>query len=159
MIRFDKFPSDKGYRLIVTPNRSLSWRHTVIFFVITCVLALIIGLVFSLQGMWLVLPFSGIEMMALGTALYITARKTHYREVITAIGDSVKIEKGIRNVKQNWVFERNWVRLVDETADVSAGYRKIALGSHGSYVEVGGFLSEMEKDELAFRLKGCIIRA
>jgi uncharacterized membrane protein len=32
------------------------------------------------------------------------------------------------------------------------------LGAHGKYVEVGNFLDNLEKDELAFQLKDCIIR-
>jgi len=32
------------------------------------------------------------------------------------------------------------------------------LGAHGKYVEVGNFLDNQEKDELAFQLKNCIIR-
>ena len=32
------------------------------------------------------------------------------------------------------------------------------LGAHGKDVEVGNFLDNSEKDELAFQLKDCIIR-
>ena len=157
MIKFGEIQSGKGYQLIITPNCSISWRQLVVFYIGTCCLALIIALFFTLQGQWLILPFSGLEMLALGGALYISSRKAHYREVITSSDERIKIEKGIRQIKQKWVFEQPWVRLLDETYDHRRGRRKIALGSHGSYVEVGGFLSDLEKDELAFRLKGCII--
>jgi len=159
MIRIDETQSGNVYRLILMPNCSISWRQLVIFYLGTCCLAMIIGLIFTLQGQWLVLPFSGLEMMALGTALYITSRKVHCREVITANGDRVKIEKGMRGIKQQWVFERCWIRLLDEVRGEKKRNRKIALGSHGHYVEVGNFLSHFEKDELAFRLKDGIIRA
>jgi len=36
--------------------------------------------------------------------------------------------------------------------------RKLELGCHGSCVEVGEFPNNFEEDELAFRLKDCIIR-
>ena len=125
--------------------------------VASAVATMIIALFFALQGQWLIVPFSGLEMLALGGALYISSRKAHCREVITSCDERVKIEKGIRRIKHQWVFEQSWVRLLDETYDREKGHRKIALGSHGSYVEVGGFLSDIEKDELAFRLKDCII--
>jgi len=98
-------------------------------------------------------------MVVLGFALYTTSRKVHRREIITAKDDRVKIEKGLRRKKQQWVFERCWVRLLDENRHETRRIRKIALGSHGHYVEVGNFLSYFEKDELAFRLKDGIIRA
>lgn len=159
MIRIDEVQSGKDYRLVLTPNCSISWRQLLVFYLGTCCLAIIIGLIFSLHGKWLVLPFSGLEMMALASALYITSRKVHCREVITAKGDHVKIEKGMHRNKRQWIFERCWVGLLDETTDEQHRHRRIALGSHGSYVEVGDFLSDFEKDELAFRLKDCIIRA
>lgn len=157
MIKFGEIESGNGYRLIITPNCSISWRHLVIFYIGTCCVAMIIALFFALQGQWLIVPFSGLEMLALGGALYVSSRKAHYREVITSSDERVKIEKGIQRIKHQWVFERSWIRLRDETYDREKGHRKIALGSHGSYVEVGGFLSDVEKDELAFRLKDCII--
>ena len=157
MIKFGEIKSGKGYRLIITPNCSISWRHLVIFYIATCCVAMIIALFFALQGKWLIVPFSGLEMLALGGALYISSRNSHYREVITSSDKRVKIEKGIRRIRHQWVFERCWLRLQDESDDGEKGRRKIALGSHGTYVEVGGFLSDIEKDELAFRLKDCII--
>jgi len=159
MIQFDKIQAGDGYRLTLTPNRSISWRQLLLFYLGTCLVAITIGLFFTLQGQWLILPFSGLEMMALGIALYITSRKVHRREIITVNRDRVRIEKGIRQMKKCWIFKRNWISLRDELCGESRLQRKLALGSHGSYVEVGDFLNNFEKDELAFRLKDCIIRA
>ena len=159
MIRLDELPSRAGYRLIITPNCSISWRQLLAFYLGTCGLAIFIALLFTLQGQWLIVPFSGVEMLALGVALYLTSRKVHRREVITVGEEKVRIEKGIRKAEQCWTFERSWIRLQDELFDENRRRRKLALGSHGSYVEVGEFLSISEKDELAFRLKDCIIRA
>ena len=95
MINIDKVSSGNGYRFVILPNCSISWRQLVVFYLLTCLLALAIGLLFTFGGMWLVLPFSGLEMMALGTALYLTSRKVHRREVITLDSNRVTIEKGV----------------------------------------------------------------
>ncbi|MCP4982937.1 MAG: DUF2244 domain-containing protein [Gammaproteobacteria bacterium] len=42
-------------------------------------MALAVGLFFSLHGLWLVLPFSGLEMLVLGLGLYLTSRKVYRR--------------------------------------------------------------------------------
>ena len=157
MIRIDEFHAGAGHRLILTPNCSISWRQLLVFYILTCALAIVIGLLFSLQGQWLILPFSGLEMLVLGSALHITSRKVNRREVITVNVDRVRIEKGNCRPEEQWVFKRCWVRLLDEIGGENRSQRKLALGSHGSYVEVGNFLSNIEKEELAFRLKGCII--
>ena len=157
MIRIDEIHAGAGYRLILTPNCSMNWRHLLVFYFLTCAVAIVIGLLFALQGQWLILPFSGIEMLVLGAVLYITSRKSNRREVITVNKDRVMIEKGRRRSEHQWIFKRCWIRLLDELGGESRPRRKLALGSHGRYTEVGDFLNNIEKDELAFRLKDCII--
>jgi len=157
MISIHKINAGVGFRLVLTPNCSMSWRQVLIFYLCTCSLAVIIGLLFTLQGQWLVLPFTGLEMLALGIGLFVTSRKVRCREIITVDDEQVVIEKGCYKPEARWDFKRCWIRLQDEfRADNRAG-RRLALGSHGRYVEVGNFLNEIEKDQLAFQLKGCII--
>ena len=158
MINIDKVSSGNGYRFVILPNCSISWPQLVAFYLLTCVLALGIGLLFFSAGMWLVLPFSGLEMLALGTALYLTSRKVHRREVITLDSKRVVIEKGVSRVDQSWEFETVGTRLIDEKNGAAGARRKLVLGARGKYVEIGEFLDNLEKDELAFRLKDCIIR-
>ena len=158
MVNFDKTRAENGYRFTLSPNCSISWRELLGFYLGTCVVALVVGLFFSLQGLWLVLPFSGLEMMALGAALYVTSRKVYRREVITLDSKRITIEKGVRRIHQRWEFETSWTRLVDGKSDDLQPRRKLLIRSHGKQVEVGEFLDNFEKDALAFQLKDCIIR-
>ncbi len=158
MLSIDKAGPEREFRIVLSPNCSISWRELVLFYLFTCVLALAIGIFFLLQGMWLVLPFSGLEMAALGGCLYLTSRKVYRREVITFDRDRTRVEKGVRRVDQSWEFETPWLRLIDERTGVRERDRRLAIGSHGNYVEVGGFLDQTEKEALAFQLKDCIIR-
>ena len=158
MVSVKRDISGNSYRFVLAPNRSISWRELVFFYVLTCVLALAIGLFFTFQGMWLVLPFSGLEMLVLGLGLYVTSRKVYRREVITLDTDRVRIEKGVQRVDQSWEFSTPWVRISDDRDDQRGGRRRLVIGASGSGVEVGSFLANSEKEELAFQLKDCIIR-
>ena len=108
--------------------------------------------------MWLVLPFSGLEMLALGFGLYATSRKVYRREVITLDPQCTRIEKGVQRIDQIWEFKTAWVRVVDECREGYGERRTLAIGMSGESVEVGSFLADGEKDALAFQLKDCIIR-
>ena len=158
MVSVSKFDSSNSFRFVLSPNCSISWRELVLFYIFTCVVALAIGIFFTLQGLWLVLPFSGLEMLALGFALYLTSRKVNRKEVITLDQRRTRIEKGVQQIDRSWEFETPWIRLVDEPASRPGRPRRLAIGSHGNYVEVGDFLDNSEKDRLAFQLKDCIIR-
>ena len=158
MVSINKVHPGDTYRFVLSPNCSISWRELVVFYLITCVIALAVGVFFTLQGLWLVLPFSGIEMLALGTGLYLTSRKVYRREVITLDPVRTRIEKGVRRVDESWEFQTPWVRLVDDRREGSGSTRKLALSVSGESVEIGSFLANPEKDALAFQLKDCIIR-
>lgn len=158
MVKITKEDSADSFRIVLSPNCSISWRELVLFYLFTCVIAIAIGLFFTLQGMWLVLPFSGLEMLALGIGLYVTSRKVYRKEVITLDPNRTRIEKGVKRVTQSWEFKTPWVRIIDEPRGARDSARRLAIGMHGAAVEVGSFLANSEKDELAFKLKDCIIR-
>ena len=158
MISVDKVSSDKSYRIVLSPNCSISWRALLLFYGLTCVVALAVGLFFTLQGLWLVLPFSGLEMLALGVGLYVTSRKVYRREVITLDPECTRVEKGVQRADQIWEFKTAWVRVDDDCRDGRGARRRLVIGMSGESVEVGSFLANWEKDALAFQLKDCIIR-
>jgi uncharacterized membrane protein len=158
MVSFKRENSGQGFRFVLAPNRSISWRELLLFYFLTCVLALAIGLFFALQGMWLVLPFSGLEMLAMGLGLYITSRKVYRREVITLDPQRLRIEKGMHRIDQSWEFKTSWVSVRNDRDNIRHGRRRLVIGASGSSVEVGSFLANSEKDALAFQLKECIIR-
>jgi uncharacterized membrane protein len=158
MVSISKDVSGNGFRIVLSPNCSISWRELMLFYLLTCVVAFAVGMFFTLQGLWLVLPFSGIEMLALGFGLYLTSRKVYRKEIITLDQDRVRIEKGVRRVDQSWEFKTPWIRIVEEPQDDRIARRTLAISMNGESVEVGSFLANSEKDELAFQLKDCIIR-
>ena len=132
MINIEKINSGAGYRFVLSPNCSISWRELLAFYLLTCVVALAIGVFFTLQGMWLVLPFSGLEMAALGYGLYLTSRKVYRREVITLDEHVTRVEKGVQRVDQSWEFKTPWVRLRDEREGARSGRRRLVIEMSGS---------------------------
>ena len=158
MVSVNRDISGRSFYFVLSPNCSISWRELLLFYLLTCFVALAIGLFFTLQGLWLVLPFSGLEMLTLGLGLYVTSRKVYRREVITLDADRIRVEKGVQRVDQSWEFSTPWVNIRDDREVGPDGRRRLVIGASGSSVEVGSFLANSEKDELAFQLKDCIIR-
>jgi uncharacterized membrane protein len=158
MVSINKVNSGESYRFVLSPNCSINWTKLVLFYLLTCLVALAVGLFFTLQGLWLVLPFSGLEMLALGIGLYITSRKVYRREVITLDPEHTRIEKGVQRIDQRWEFKTPWIRIEDDLPDRRSPRRKLTISMYGESVEVGSFLANSEKEALAFQLKDCIIR-
>lgn len=92
--------------IIARPNQSASWRVNQLVFLLLAVPSLGIATGFALLGAWPILPFAGLELTALGSALYWASWHSQYRHVITVDGDSIRIDKGYYLPRQRWQFSR-----------------------------------------------------
>lgn len=140
-------------RIILTPNRSWSWRANLIFLGVLGGLCLLIGTAFFLQGLWLILPFSILEVGLVGLALYYCVRRTHSQEVLTFSDDELLIERGRSRPEKRHVFKRLFARVFVRRPRHPWYPTRIAVRSHGREVEVGDFLSPEDKDLLIAELK------
>ena len=141
---------------VIAPNRSMTWKELLLAYCIISGVSLAIAGYFWVQGLTLVLPFSGLELLALGAALYITAWRGGAQEVITIAGDSVSVETGRNRPDQRQDFQRYWTRVVLRRPWVAWHPSKLLLCSHGREIEVGRFLNEEERRGLAKLLQSAI---
>jgi len=139
-------------RFILRPNRSLSWRGSLLFYFSLLIISSGIAIGLALLGLWLVLPFAGLEMLALGIGLYVVACRCYECEVISINGDSIRIERGRDYPREQWTLGRTWARVVLERCPRAWYPSRLLLRSHGRSVEVGRFLDEEERQRLADEL-------
>jgi uncharacterized membrane protein len=140
------------YKITVRSNNSLSVANTV---KLVCALALVsmaVGLGFALAGAWMVLPFAGLEIIAVAYAFYyITVRAGDY-ESITIEGDRVVVEKHGYRESVEVVFQRYWAQI--SMREQLNGRAALFIGSHGKEVEFGrSFMTDEQRTELARELK------
>lgn len=98
-------------QVLLTPNRSFSWRGNVAILLSLCALMLVIVIGMIWAGAWLVLPFAGLELLALTAALYYTARKCQRQEVLVITGDTLRLEKGVYRKQAQWELPRRYTRV------------------------------------------------
>jgi uncharacterized membrane protein len=141
-------PLGGGCRFIIRPNRSLSWRELLVFFYISLSVSFLIALFFLLLGAWLILPFTGFEMLLLFLGLYYVAkRRSRDCEWVTIREDGIETILFTGRKKTATSFPRNWARL--ELQEDEKWYTsRLLLGAHGKYTEIGAQLSAEEKREL-----------
>ena len=91
--RFDS-PAALPARVVIAPNASLRPEQAVWFMVSISAVGLSIALVFMWMGFWPVLPIAGLELTALGAALWVSLRRNAYREVVDVNDGHVIVEMG-----------------------------------------------------------------
>lgn len=145
-------------RFVIRPNDSMSAMASLSFFSSLACLSFVIAGTFFFLGMWLILPFAGLEMAALAFVLYLCHRRGKRREVVTVNDDTVVVSCGSVQPERVCLFKRAWAQVRLEPAPFRGHPRRLLIGSHGRHIEVGSCLSEPEKLALAGRLRETIQR-
>jgi len=136
----------------LSPNCSLTLRSAALFYL--SILAICLGTAGTLAaaGFWPVLPFTGLALLALGVALYLSLRRGQTREFIRIDERDVIIWRSERSRCAEYRFARPWTRVRLRMADAPAWPSRLFMGSMGRMVEVGAFLTESERRRLRTRL-------
>jgi uncharacterized membrane protein len=140
-------------RIEICPNCSLSVRGAVMFFGSLCVVSFGIAGMLALQGFWPVLPFAGLEMLALGWALRMSLQRRFHRQTITVTDADVSVESRDRVHCSQVVFPRHWAQVKLRRPASRLHPSRLTIESHGRQCELGSFLTEAERRGLALRLQ------
>jgi len=145
-------------RYVIGPNHSLTWAQAKLIFAGLAAASLTAAVGFTLAGLWPILPFAGLELLGVGTCMYLCAGRGLHREVVTICGDTVQVEKGRRRPERRWSFPRAWAGVVMERPNIGWYPDRLFIRSHGRGVELGEFLNQEEKRQLARELSRSLER-
>ena len=140
--------SNSGLMIVARPNQSASWRANLYTLLALCVPSLGAAIAFAAMGAWPILPFAGLEMLALGSALYYVNWKLQYRHVITFSDDSVRIDKGHYYPRQSWHLTRKGVGLSITPEQHPWDSPELAVHDRDQQVGIGEFLNRDDAREL-----------
>jgi uncharacterized membrane protein len=139
------------YSITVKPNCSLSPRQKIWVFLAVAIFPICVSTVFALLGAWLVLPFAGLELLALAFAFYLVHCHSGDYENITIAGGNLAIERREYKNTSRVVFQCYWARVI--LRDGPGGEQRLWLRSHGKEVEFGRNMSNDARLILAGQLK------
>ena len=147
---------EQEFRAEIRPDASVSPRSLVAIVICLSVVCLTIGLGFLSMGLWLVLPFAGLEIFAVGVAVGYTIRRSADCEIISIQDAQVTVTKTNGSKSRQSTFPRYWTRVFLERGPDRHRRDRLVLGSHGRFVEIGACVTDKARDELAAALKQAI---
>lgn len=150
--------TDRGLRVLVRPNKSLTPTATLMFMGGFAIFTLSIALVFVLQGYWPILPFAGLEIAFVGFAFWYVSRKGEDYDLISVEGGRVSVTQRVNGKEQTHEFDAQWLRVEMVPGNSRMYAATLSLGSHGKRVEVGRALPEEARAALGEKIKEAIAR-
>lgn len=143
--------TDVYYSVMAKPNCALTPRGMLVAFTAVASFSLVVAIGFCLAGAWLVFPFAGLELLVLAAAFYAMHCHSQDYESITITGDDLAIER--RNYKNisRVVFHRYWASV--QLRNAPYGEQRLWLRSHGKEVEIGRYMDNDARLQLASQLR------
>lgn len=143
-------------QIIVKAHRSVSWRANVLLAASLGCVSMLFGAGIAFFGLWLVLPFAGLEFLLVLACLGATYRRLGYMEVISVEEDAVIIESGYDKPEKTVELLRAWIRLQFDDPASCFEVGTLRLQAAGQSHEIGRSLSKEEKRRLYQEVLMCL---
>jgi uncharacterized membrane protein len=144
------------YECTLQRNCSMTPRQVARAYALLCAMSLAVALAFFLQGVWIVLAFSLLELGCVGLALLLYARHALDRERIVLSSDCLLVECVQADRRSQARLDPLGARVL--TGHEAAGKSSprpalIMLESRGVRVEIGRFVNESQRRQVARELR------
>ncbi|HEU0203867.1 MAG TPA: DUF2244 domain-containing protein [Burkholderiaceae bacterium] len=141
---------DHAARWILKRNCSASPKQLAAVFASLAAFAFLIGVVFAAHGAWLVVPFAGLEVVAVAAAFLCYGRHAADYETIELRGDVLTVERVDGDARTQVDLPARW-------AGVEYAPPRLIVYARGKQVEVGRHLPEARRSALAREIKSALL--
>ena len=147
-------PDDSSVQWLLRRNCSMTPTQLVAFYLSLSAWSLAIAGAFWWRGATLVMPFAGIEILAVGAALLIYARHASDRERVILTPGQLSVECTVGRRTDHVDFAPAWVRVEPAHGDRSL----IELSGEGKRIAIGRFVRPELRRALADELRSSLRR-
>jgi len=139
---------------LIKRNCSASPSQLAAVFGSLVVVSFVFGVVFAALGLWMVLPFVGLELAAVAVAFLCYGRHAADVERIELAGDRLTVERVEADRSSRWEFDPRRVRIeVDERGRGLGARVRVRLAARGERIEIGRHLLDQKRAALARELR------
>jgi uncharacterized membrane protein len=123
-------------------------------------LSFVVGVAFASRGLWMILPFVGLEVAAMALAYFMTARHAADLERIEIGDGALRVERREAQRCSAWSFPLAWVRIeVEETGRELGARVRVHAACGANRLELGRLLVTERRRVLARELKTALAQA
>ncbi len=143
MVQIDSRP--QSTRIMLRPNRSISWQQTRWVILAFAGLTLLIATGWSLAGAWMILPFAGLEIGLFSWLMYRVCRNTYQCQVITLDENRIVVEGGISSPVTYREFDSRSAILLVTDPDHEFDGPDLQLEDGDCSLPIGSFLNRSDR--------------
>lgn len=136
---------------MIKRNCSASPRLLALVFASIAAVSFGFGAGFAAFGLWMVLPFVGIEVLAVAAAFFVYSRHAADYQRIEISGDELRVDCVDGATRTHCAWPVVWVRVTEERGETAAP--RVLIGARGERVEIGLHLTARRRLALAAEIR------
>jgi uncharacterized membrane protein len=137
---------------VLHPHTSLTPRGFFLLMAVVGLVSFCAGIAFVLIGAWPVFGFFGLDVLLVYFAFKLNYRDARRYEILRLTDSLLTVERvAPSGRRERWRFQPYWLQV--EMDDRPAAKNALTLRSHGRILEIGSFLTQDEKIDLANALR------
>jgi uncharacterized membrane protein len=150
--------SERSFRAVLTPHRSLSRTGFLVLMILLSVSCFGTGIVFLAMGAWPVFGFLGLDVLLVYIAFRLNYRAARAYETVELTPELLAVTRYDPSGRsRRFEFNPYWARvLLREWPD---GRNDLRLAAQGRELSFGRFLTDDERRDFADALKGALVTA
>ncbi len=152
MVVLDRGADTANVRILARGNFSLSGRGLVGSITLLGVVTLALASTLAWLGYWPILLIAVVQLALVAWVLIRAWYAAWIVERVEIDADRIRVVRMQQSGQHSWNLEARWARIWLEPAAVRWYAPRLIVRSKGESVELGAFLSEAEKRELAAHL-------
>lgn len=152
-------PGTQNGFIRLSPNQSTHWQVVLLLVSILSLIIFIIALYMTSQGAWVVLPFSGLEILGIVVANYLVLHHNAQREVIAFSDDTITIERGKKHPCVCLTLPRHETQSRIIPASHVWYPEQVILFAKNKHATIGKFLNEEDRKHLIKTLRAVLKHA
>jgi uncharacterized membrane protein len=134
---------------LIKRNCSASPRQLALVFGSLVAISFAFGAAFAAHGLWMVLPFVGLELVAVAAAFISYGRRAGDFERIELADGGLVVEQVVGGRRTGWVLDPRQVRVEVEGHSEAGSRVRVHLRSPTERIEVGCHLLDARRAQLA----------
>lgn len=143
------------FKAVLRPNPPLPPVACLCLLAAVAAVNIAIALLFVLRGAWPVTPFMGADVALLAWAFFSSSKAAKTREELELSRSELRVDfYPARGEPRHVGLNPYWVKV--ELNEPLWGRRAITLASHGNRLQIGSFLSPVDRASFAKALAGAL---
>jgi len=141
---------------VISPSFQADWTASVWLLALLGTVLFSVAVFFTTMGLWLIIPFAGLEFVFVAWCLHWSAERSLDKNVITIDDVTVKIEKGRRQRSSTIELDKIWCEVILDTLPRKWQQTRLFVRCKNDRIEFAEFLDSTEQKALARELRQII---